>query len=114
MKRLWWIVPATAVLIGLLTAVAILAASGQVDEVQSQNPEVTIQGPFPRPELEQRLRSVGVQTGVDFSAIGDDSTINSVSATWDGEAWTVMVNYDPPERAEQDSRPPGGGQQIVP
>ena len=114
MKRLWWVVPATAVLIGVLTAVAIMAASGQEDEVKSPNPEVTIQGPFPRPELEQKLRSAGVQTGVDFSALGDDSTINAVSATWDGDAWTVMVNDDPPERVEQDRSSPSGGQQIGP
>ena len=42
MKRLWWGVPAIAVLIGVLTAVGILSASGQEEEVQSQNPEVTI------------------------------------------------------------------------
>ncbi|MCS5668430.1 MAG: hypothetical protein NZ876_13715 [Dehalococcoidia bacterium] len=81
MKRLWWGVPAIAVLIGVLTAVGILSASGQEEEVQSQNPEVSIQGPFPRPELEQRLQSAGIQTGVDFSALGDDLTINAVSAT---------------------------------
>jgi len=42
MKRLWWGVPAIAVLIGVLTAVGILSASGPKDEVKSQNPEVTI------------------------------------------------------------------------
>ena len=64
MKRLWWGVPAIAVLIGVLTAVGILSASGQEEEVQSQNPQVTIQGPFPRLKLEQRLQSAGIQTGV--------------------------------------------------
>ena len=88
MKRLWWVVPAIAVMIGVLTVVAIVVASGQEGDVQSQKSEVTIQGPFPRPELEQRLQSAGVQTGVDFSALGDDLTINVVSASWDGEEWT--------------------------
>ena len=35
MKRLCWGVPAIAVLIGALTAVGILSASGQEEEVQS-------------------------------------------------------------------------------
>ena len=114
MKRLWWSVLAIAVLIGVLTAVGILSASGQEEEAQSQNPEVTIQGPFPRPEFEQRLQSAGIQTGVDFSALGNDLTINAVSATWDGELWTIMVNYDPPESVEQDRRLRRDGQQIGP
>ena len=109
MRRLWWVVPAIAVLIGVLTAGALLAAPGHEDEAKSQDPEVTIQGPFPRPELEQRLQSAGVETGVDFSALGDDLTINVVSASWDGEEWTVMVNYDPPESVERERR-----QQIGP
>mgnify|MGYP001160036238 CR=1 FL=1 len=104
MKRLWWVVPAIAVLIGVLTAGVILAASGHEEGVQPPNPEVTIPGPFPRPELEQKLQEAGVQTGVDFSALGDDLTINVVSAEWDGELWTVMVNYDPPESVEQERR----------
>jgi hypothetical protein len=114
MKRLWWGVPAIAVLIGVLTAVGILSAYSPEDEVESQNPEVTILGPFPRPELEQKLQSAGVQTGVDFSALGDDITINSVSALWDGELWTVMVNYDPTESIERDRRQRLEGQQISP
>ena len=114
MKSLWWGVPAIAVLIGVLTAGGFLSASGPKDEVKSQNPEVTIPGPFPRPELELKLQSAGVQTDADFSSLGDDLTINSVSALWDGELWTVMVNYDPPESIEQDRRKLREGQQISP
>ena len=58
---------------------------------------ITIQGPFPKEELPQRLRSEGLTAGYHFSDIPDDDIIDSVSAQWAGESWVLSVgNHSPP------------------